>query len=200
MDICVVVQGPTLCEDVLNIKNYWNGMPIIFSTWEDSDKNCYTKDDIVIYNKYPNQRGVKNLNLQKVSSLNGIFKAKELGYKRVIKWRQDFYPSNYNKLLNLFKKDSINFYAYMNHEHGYVTDYFMEGDVDDMISLFEIKNINVPYPEFAFTQRLFELKLDTKSNFICKDLNGENDIFWKSKNFWLSKNNSLKAFTNVIKR
>jgi hypothetical protein len=200
MESCLVVQGPTICENVLNIKKYWDGFPVIFSTWEGSNKNCYSVDDVVIYNEYPTNNGIKNLNLQKVSSLNGFIKAKELGYDRVIKWRQDFYPSDYTKLIKLFKKDSINLYAYMIHKHGYITDYFMEGEINDMINLFNITDINVPYPEFAFTKRLFEIKLDKKSNFICKDLNKENDIFWKSKNIWLSKNISLNTFTNNIKK
>jgi hypothetical protein len=198
MNSCLIVQGPTFCDNVLNIKKYWNGIPIIFSTWKDCNKDCYSVDDIVIYNEYPTNNGVKNLNLQKVSSLTGILKAKELGYKRVIKWRQDFYPSDYKKLIKLFKEDCINFYAYMMHEHGYITDYFMEGEIDDMINLFNITDINVPYPEFAFTKRLFEIDLDKKSNFICKDLNKENDIFWKSKNIWLSEQNKSNIFNNFI--
>lgn len=198
MDRCLVVQGPTISKNVSNIKKYWNNIPIVFSTWEGSDKTNYSDEDIVIYNKYPNQYGKKNLNLQLFSSINGFLKAKELGFKRVIKWRQDMYPSNSNSLLELFKLDSINFYAFMQHEHGYVTDYFMEGSVDEMIELFNITNVNVPYPEYAFTQRVFELNLDKKINFVCNDLNEENDIFWISKNLWLSTNKKINRFTNKI--
>ncbi len=193
MDSCLIVQGPTIGDNVIDIKKYWNGFPIIFSTWKHRvDKGCYSDTDIVIYNEYPSRQGTNNLNLQLVSSLNGMLKAKEMGYKRVIKWRQDFYPSDYKKLINLFKKDCINFYSYVSHENGYVTDYFMEGDIDDMIKLFQIEDVNVPYPEFAFTKQLFDLGLDKKSNFICRELDDENDIFWKKKNLWLSRNNKYK--------
>lgn len=197
MNRCLVVQGPTHCENVLNIKKSWN-IPIIFSTWIDANKSCYSTNDVVIYNEYPKNYGRKNLNLQLVSSLNGFLKAKQMGFDRVIKWRQDMNPSNSDKLLNLFDTSFINFYAFMKHEHGYVTDYFMEGSVDEMIELFNITNVNVPYPEYAFTQRLFELNLDKKINFICKDLTEENDIFWISKNLWLSTNKKINRFTNKI--
>ena len=197
-DICIVVQGPTVCEDVQNLKECWKGFTIVFSTWEDANKSCYSDDDIVIYNKYPTNRGHQNLNLQRISSLNGFLKADSMGFKRVLKWRNDLKTNNGLELIKLFDKKCINFYSFINHKEGYLIDYFMEGNINDMINLFTINsnNLSAPYPEFAFTKRMYELGLDSKSNFVCKKLiRGEVDIFWRSRGYWFS-NNALRAEYN----
>ena len=52
MESCLIVQGPTIGDNVIDIKKYWNGFPIIFSTWKHRvDKECYSDTDIVIYNE-----------------------------------------------------------------------------------------------------------------------------------------------------
>ena len=33
MESCLIVQGPTIGDNVIDIKKYWNGFPIIFSTF-----------------------------------------------------------------------------------------------------------------------------------------------------------------------
>jgi hypothetical protein len=190
-DICIVVQGPTVCEDVQNLKECWKGFTIVFSTWEDANKSCYSDDDIVIYNKYPANKGPHNLNLQRISSLNGFLKADSMGFKRVLKWRNDLKTNNSIELIKLFDKNSINFYAFIHHREGYLNDLFMEGNIDDMINLFTIgsQHLNPSYPEFAFTKRMYQLGLDSKSNFICKKLiKDEVDIFWRSRSYWFSAN------------
>lgn len=190
-DICIVVQGQTVCEDVQNLKDCWKGFTIIFSTWEDANKSCYTDDDIVIYNKYPDNRGPQNLNLQRISSLNGFMKADSMGFKRVLKWRSDLKTNNGVEFIKLFDENSINFYAFMNHRDGYLTDFFMEGSIDDMINLFSIPSneLTPPYPEFAFTKRLYKLGLDSKINLICKKLIKEKaDVFWRTRRYWFYGN------------
>ena len=109
METCVIIQGPTVCDNVSMNKQSWKGYPIIFSTWEGSDMSCYQPTDLIILNEYPEEKGVKNLNLQIISTLSGLYKAKELGFKRAIKWREDFYPTNPSELLKLFKPECINF-------------------------------------------------------------------------------------------
>jgi hypothetical protein len=189
MKTVVVIQGGTMAELVPHLKDAWKGTPIIFSTWEDSDKSCYDENDLVLYNKIPEEKGVGNLNLQRVSSLNGFLKAKELGYDRVVKWRYDLLPKNSLGLLNLFKDDFINFYAFHDHNAGYLIDYFMEGEIDDMINLYTFTDLNVPHAEVAFTNRMFELELDKKANFICRLLSVDDvDVYWQKYNYWLSDN------------
>jgi hypothetical protein len=198
-DFCVVIQGPTFCENVQEHKKIWKDISIIFSTWEGSNKNCYSDDDLIIYNKIPDNHGIKNLNLQKISSLNGFLFAKKNGFKRVLKWRQDLIPSNPTKLINLFKEECLNFYTYYNHEDGYVCDYFIEGSVDDMISLFEEIKLNVLYPEHAITKSIFKLGYEHKINFIYENITRECDIFWKSKDIYLSQHKNTSVMLNFIK-
>ena len=185
-DICIVVQGNINPEWISKIKDGFKGYHKIYSTWQGTDTNLFDEWDVVIYNTIP-EAGVKNLNLQRVSSLNGFLKAKAMGFKRVLKWRTDFYCPNPKEFLETFDKDSINFYSW--HKDGYVTDFFMEGDIDEMIELFSFNNWNsVAYPERAFTNRLFELGLDKKVSFNCKKIFEPNDIKWLKQNYWLSDN------------
>lgn len=197
-DICLVVQGRTDKNFVNAIKEKFK-IPIIFSTWSDADKTAYDDSDIVLYNQYPSHSGPQNFQLQRVSSLNGFYKAKELGYSRVIKWRCDLEPNNSEELIKLFDRNCINFYAYVEHMDGYLTDYFIEGDVDDMIQLFDI-DANPPYPEYAFTKRLYELRFDKKINFLLNKLTEDNDILFKhsSNTFWMTNNKSLAQFKDTI--
>ena len=198
----IVVQGKTFCDTVQNLKDSWYPFPLIFSTWEGSE-NCYTDDDIVLFNAPPNHSGTHNFNMQLVSSLSGFQKAKELGFNRVVKWRSDFVIQEPQLLLNTFKPECLNLYAWHKHTKdvtdGYITDFFMEGDVDDLIQLFEIRDIHPPYPEFAFTRRLFEIGLNNKVNFICKELCKDGaDVYWTKHGYWLSDNVSQPQYKNSI--
>lgn len=198
-DICIVVQGPTNLSNVKKIKECWNGFNIIFSTWEGSDTSCYDDNDIVLYNEYPPNPGVMNINYQKVSSLNGFLKAKEMGFKRVLKWRSDFITNNPKKLLNLFDEKSLNLYSFQkNHLDGYITDFIMEAKIDKLISLFSF-DFNPPYPEWAFTKQMYQLGFDKNVNFICKELVKDDvDIFWIKRNYWLSDNSKYEGYANKL--
>lgn len=197
-DICVVVQGRTEIEFVKVLKEKFN-IPLIFSTWEDADKSAYSDSDEVLYNQYPSDRGIYNFHLQRISSLNGILKAKELGYKRVIKWRCDLEPNNSDELLKLFKLDCINFHSFVHHIHGYFADFYMEGNIDDMIELFSI-DWNPPYPEFAFTHKMYELKFDKKVNFILNKLTENNNILFKHKTgpYWITRHQTDTMHADIL--
>jgi hypothetical protein len=197
-DICVVIQGPTSNENVMKNKKCWEGIPIIFSTWVDSDKTAYDLDnDIVIFNEYPKEHGVGNWNLQRVSTLNGIILAKKLGYKRVLKWRSDFMTNNGINLYNLFDFDKMNFWSFIPHDGGYVTDYFMEGDINQMYELFNFES-NGPFAEKIMTKRLFDLNFLDKINFICKKLNSESDVYWIKSKYWLSQNKQISIYQDTL--
>jgi len=150
---------------------------------------------VVVYSPRPEIVGVGNLNLQRVSSLNGFIKAKELGYDRVVKWRYDLFPINCEEIFKSFKSDCLNFLAYHQHNAGYLVDYLSEGNVDDMIQLFTFSDFNVPHAEVAFTNRLFELGFDKKINFILKNLEKDRvDIYWQKYNNYLSHYKNIEAF------
>ena len=197
MNRCIVVQGPTNPNNVLNIKKYWEGFPLIFSTWKGANTSCYSTNDIVLFNDVPTNRGVRNLNLQRVSSLNGIVKAKEMGFSRVLKWREDMYPTNSDELISLFREDCINFYSYMNHGFGYVTDYFVEGPTDDLINFFTSMTITGPYPEHPFTEQIIKLKINNL-NFIGEDLTETNDVIWTKRNKRLFKEMQDNLHTVIL--
>lgn len=204
METVVVIQGPTHCDIIERIKKGWGNIPIIFSTWEGQPKFCYSDDDIVVYNKKPADVGVGNLNMQVISSMGGFLKAKELGYKRVVKWRSDLIPNDGVGLLNLFEKDCFNFYSFLDDRDGYLADFFMEGELDEMINLFTIDNLYPLHAEVAFTNRMFELGLDKKANFICKKLSENGvDIFWHKEVFgrmgyWYSENVEQEQYKDYI--
>jgi len=202
MKTAVIIQGKTICENIERLKEDWKEFQIIFSTWENEPEYCYQDDDIVIYSSLPQNYGVGNLNLQKISSLVGFQKAKELGFERVVKWRYDLFPINANELNKLFDRNSLNFLSFHDHNAGYLVDYFSEGSVDDMIELFSFENLNVLHAEVAFTNRMFELGFDTKMNFIINDLEKDKvDIYWQKYNHYLSTYKEVKAFgTKVFKR
>ena len=196
MSRCIVVQGNCNPQWLPMVREGWKRYPTVFSTWEGTDTNLFDEWDIVLYNVIPADKGVANLNLQKVSSLKGFLKAKEMGFKRVLKWRTDFYCPNPSELLKLFKDDKINFYAW--HRDNYVTDFFMEGDIDEMIEIFSMADTNVAFPEQAFTNSLMASGLASKAHFVCKDINESNNIKWLKGNYWLSQNALDNDYRNKI--
>ena len=196
MSRCIIVQGQTNVEYVKQIKESFKGNHIIFSTWEGTDTDIYDEWDVVLFNPIPADKGVANLNLQRVSSLKGFLKAKAMGFKRVLKWRSDFICASGEELLKLFPEDKMSFYAW--HRDNYVTDFFMEGDIDEMINLFSFDGMNARFPEQAFTNRMFELGLDSKAHFVCKDIFEPNDIKWLKPNYWFSFNTLDNDYRNKI--
>ena len=196
MSRCIVVQGQTNPQYVKQIKECFKGYHIIFSTWEGTDRDIYDEWDVVLYNPIPADKGVANLNLQRVSSLKGFLKGKEMGFKRVLKWRSDFICASGEELFKLFPEDKLSFYAW--HRDNYVTDFFMEGDIDEMINLFSFDGMNARFPEQAFTNRMFELGLDSKAHFVCKDIFEPNDIKWLKRNYWFSFNTLDNDYRNKI--
>ena len=104
--LAVVIQGALLLKDdftLETVKLYKQSFPgtlLIVSTWLGEDNNTIKQlkdlDCIVIENDKPDYHGMFNINLQIVSSAEGIKKAKELGAEYVIKTRTDqrLYASN----------------------------------------------------------------------------------------------------------
>jgi hypothetical protein len=183
---CVVVQGQTHPEWITQIKQSWVGYQVIYSTWDNSDKNLYDESDIVIYNPIPEKIGVGNLNLQKISTVNGFMKAKELGWNKALKWRSDMIPNNPDELFKLFKSDKLNIYAWVNHMDGYVCDYFMEGICDDMIMAFDFVPEGL-YPEYVITKQIWNSGLNKKLNTIFSGINKEVDVEWLKYGYSLSR-------------
>jgi hypothetical protein len=193
---CVVVQGPTYPQWITKVKESWVGYQVIFSTWDNVDKSLYDESDIVIYNPHPASAGIKNLNYQKVSTINGVIKAKELGWDRVLKVRSDFSTTTADGLFKLFDKTKLNLHGYWH--LGYISDFFMEGEVDDILKLFDVC-INGRFPEWHLTRQLYITELYKKSVCICDKMElNVADIKWEKLGYWFSIHNDGRYITNVL--
>jgi hypothetical protein len=189
-ELAIIIQGPS--TNVEELKNAWSGYNLIWSTWE-GEESKYNNSDVVILNKLPKQKGVQNIALQKETTLNGINKAKELGYSRVLKWRSDLVPSNPNMLINSFKSECINFLAWHN-EGKYFVDYFVEGDIQDIYKIWNIPRINDVFAEKITTENILSLGYK-KFNFVLNDLSDSNEIYWLKRNLKLSNYKNEKCYT-----
>ena len=155
----IVMQGPIQKENqftIETIKLYnqtFNGAQIILSTWE--DENSKIIDEAIslgaeiILNKKPTIFGPFNINLQLVSSQNGIQLANDHGVKYIMKTRTDqrFYRHDiFNYFTNLLEafplKEckhqferliTMSFGTCKYRKYG-ITDFMMFGDSRDMLS------------------------------------------------------------------
>ena len=194
-DSVVIIQGPS--DYVSEQKNVWSGFNIIWSTWEGSE-NKYTSNDNVIFNTYPVDAGVKNISLQMISTLNGIKKAKELGFKRCLKLRSDIIPKNAINFVNTFKKNHINFLAWHN-GGNYFIDYFMEGSVNILENIWSLPVIHGDFPEKILTENIFSLGYTKESfNFILENIGNDNELYWAKYNVNLSSYNTNKVYSKTI--
>ena len=193
---CVVVQGPTYSQWITKVKESWIGYQVIFSTWDNADRSLYDESDIVIYNPIPSDAGVNNLNYQKVSTINGFKKARELGWDRALKVRGDFSTTSADGLFELFDKTKLNLHGYW--RHGYISDFFMEGSVDDILTLFDVPSSG-PYPEWNITKQLYTSGLDKKSTCISDKLVvNVADIRWEKWAYWFSVHSDGVHITNIL--
>jgi hypothetical protein len=190
--ICIVIQGPS--DYVHEQKNAWEETKVIFSTWEGSEDK-YSNEDTVIFNKVPVSGGVRNYELQRLSTYNGILLAKELGYEYVLKLRSDLIPTSGNKFLEILNLDSINFLCWHDNHvhdefHGYFVDYLMFGKVEDLEKIWDSNYTQFNVPELSMTKQYFNLFDTSKLNFFLKSLNDTNELIWKKNGINLSTYNS----------
>ena len=186
---CVVVQGKTNLEALPKIQKCFEGYQIIYSCWVDDDNSVYLPTDIVVCNEKPENFGTSNFYLQKNSTIAGMRKALELGWDRALKWRSDMWCTDSDELMKLFDNESLNLYFWVRNVHGYITDFFMEGEIQDIIILFDTDiPVRYNYPEFAITLQFFRNSFDRKVRFMGKKLGDTCDIFWEKHSCWMSQN------------
>jgi hypothetical protein len=194
---CVVIQGP-VHKDILNdIRRGWSGYKLIFSTWPDTNLDDFHSTETVVISEMPENRGVFNFQLQRVSTIAGMKHAQELGWERAIKWRSDMIPKGGESFWNLFDTEYLNFYMWADVSGGYLTDYFMEGKVDEIMAIFDVENEGA-FPEWNVTRRVRDLGLWDKLKCIGGFLGGKADVKWETKGFWLSENINHSVFTSNI--
>jgi hypothetical protein len=191
----IIIQGQS--NYVTELKVAWKDYHLIWSTWKGTESS-YNADDVVIYNDMPHDTGTGNVALQQKTTLNGTLKAKELGFKRVLKWRNDMIPINAIEFINLFYKEGINmFYFYNGNGYKYFVDYFMEGTVEDIYNMWSFDNIHPPFAESALTDNI-KIKNLKNINFVGKKITNNNDILWLKKNIKLSTYVNWGSFMEKI--
>lgn len=186
-DFVVLIQGGI--DFLPKQKEIWKGYNIIFSTWKGNEKH-FDENDIVIFNDFPLDPGPANVNLQLISTINGLQKAKELGFKKILKIRSDLIPTNVTKFINLLNFEKLNFLCWHGHEvypdcPGYLVDYLMAGEIDQMIKLWSFKEIFCVVPEVMLTWSYIE-NCNTDTEYFLHSLTEDNDLFWIKNNIFLS--------------
>ena len=197
-DFVVIVQGGS--GYVEQIRKALDGFDVIFSTWV-GEQSKYLESDIVVYNEMPKYTGPANLNLQKISTVGGLIKAKELGYKRALKLRSDLIPKNTKDFIKLLDNEDLNFLCWHSHEvypncPGYLVDYLMSGKIDDLLVLWDIKDMSwCRVPEIHITQQyISQLMGEVNVRYFLQELNQSNDLFWIKRNINLSSYQASKSY------
>lgn len=160
----------------------------------------------MIFNQIPPYPGPANLNLQKISTMAGLQKAKQLGFRRVLKLRSDIIPTNMGEFIKLLDNNFLNFLCWHAHEvypncPGYLVDYLMSGPIDYLVELWDILDMNwCSVPEVYITQQ-YILKLLDKVNiqYFLPNLNKDNDLFWAKQGIFLSSYQSNNIYDKYRK-
>ena len=181
-NFCIVIQGPS--NHVPLLKEKWGTeIPLIWSTWV-GEESKYDTNDMVVFSEPPVDRGVHNLYMQTVTTLNGINKAKELGFENVIKMRSDQFPTTPNEFVNLFDENKITFLsAHENNGDPFLIDYFMGGSIHDVELLWSFPKLPFRFPEQAITFQLKNTELKTRVAFTHNTMSTENEVWWMGRNF-----------------
>lgn len=188
--IAIVVQGAS--TNVEEQKTAWRMVSgdLIFSTWV-GEESKYTEMDKVVYSEPPAEPGPANFNYQMKSTVEGLKKAKELGYTHALKIRGDLIPTAAEDFLNLFKlKNSIYFLCWHAHRAypncpGYLVDYLTFGTVDDLLNLWSIDNVFYTVPEILLTQSFIDKFEPSKLEYFLDELNPDNNLYWIKRNVYL---------------
>jgi|TARA_B100000035_G_C20947402_1_gene530383 hypothetical protein len=144
--IDIVIQGPytdftdEVIESYLNIEKVQN---IIVSCWDTDKKEEYVSDRVkfVRNDEYPPYSGVLNINMQLITSLNGV-KASNADYVMKVRSDQKVNLQGMNNMFDYFLEDKQkgkiyicgNLYTYLFHPRDWI---FM-GYKEDMINFFDI--------------------------------------------------------------
>jgi len=178
-DFCIIIQGPS--RYVTQLKENYGDLPIIWSTWVGEEGNYNPNTDKVVLSHQPQNRGVHNLNMQRISTVNGLDFAKKLGYEYAIKMRSDQFPTNPIEFVKLFDKDKVTFLsAHKGGGNPYLIDYYMGGSIDDLLELWDLKVDGWSFPERAITDSAIK-KFKDKLSFTQSTMSLENDVYWISR-------------------
>lgn len=189
-DFVIVVQGPTSYLPVM--KTIFKKYNVIYSTWT-GEEHKYDYNDIAVFSKIPSYKGPANMNLQKISTLAGLEKGKELGYERALKLRSDLMPTNIEALMKMLDNQDLNFLCWHYHEvypscPGYLVDYLMSGRIDDLFILWNIDDMEkCLVPEINLTNQYINKLMSTVNiSYFLDSLSPNNDLYWIKHELMLS--------------
>ena len=195
--ICLIIQGPSHYVDIIKQKYKDNNIQIIFSTWI-GEESKYDENDIVVFNKMPQERGVQNVMLQQLSTYNGLLKAKELGFETAIKIRSDAYFTDLSSFLkNNIDYNKLNFLYFLDYHringpdknsnyYKYFCDYIQISSVDNLLKMWDFKYEKVSYAEQLITKQVFNTFNKEEISFIGNYLTKDCDIYLISRRLSLS--------------
>jgi len=207
--ICLIIQGSSDYVNIIKEKYKDSNIQIIFSTWV-GEESKYNENDIVIFNKMPQERGVQNVMLQQLSTYNGLLKAKELGFKNAIKIIEDTYFTelslflkndiDYNKLNFLFFLDyhRIGGPDKSNNNYKYFCDYIQVSTVDNLLKMWDFKYDKCSYSEQLTTKHIFNSFKKEEITFIGNYLTKDCDIYLISRKLYLSTLNNHTHYKIVL--
>jgi hypothetical protein len=193
------------------LETYKNNSDKIISTWNDQDKELI---DILKLNNFIIVQTEKpeieiSSNLQSIAIMNGINKAKELGFTHAIRTRSDLECNN----ITLFKNIIINKYLQdnkfacltgLNTSDGiYFFDFIISGNLDQLSNFFSnlnIKNKRYDFPEKFWVQSYLKKNEDISKddikqlfNFFINDCKENNISF-----IWLKTNENILESSIVV--
>lgn len=149
----IVIQGPTnYYKEIVPI--YKDTPNVVWSTWEDepADNIKFIEQHMsVVLCQKPNFPGHLNINMQTVSTLEGIKYLKEKGITEILKTRGDVMITNLDIFLKILKNKEMAFLAiakegarkdiyyelvYPHYSHDYPVDLVLYGSVENMSNAF----------------------------------------------------------------
>lgn len=212
-DICIIIQGSTNENYLRQIKESYkkSKIQLIFSTWKGEEKK-YNKNDLVIFNTMPKEKGIKNVMLQRLSTYNGLLKAESLGYKYAIKIRSDAYFTNIENFLkcniNLNKLNFIYFIDCIRSDdrtrQQYFYDFCQISTITNLLKMWTFNYEKCNYSEELTTKNILKTFKKNDIAIIGDCLNKDNDIYWINRNIslfdlgpkgnWCAKNENKPSF------
>jgi len=217
-DIAIVLQGPIITEEDFTLEtakiyqNEFPGVSIIISTWNDLSTvlaEKFQKEGIVlVLSKKPEWNGISNINLQLVSTINGLRKAEHLSKTYVVKTRTDqriynpFFLSSLKLLdkypiefenLSLEKRIIVSSMSTLKYRPYGVTDMLMIGKTTDLIKYWNIRqddrNLTIPG---GLTVKEYALQTTAETYILTKFLENQGiPIYFSLKQTW-------EAYTKIF--
>ena len=148
--------------------------------------------------------------LQQISTYNGLLKAKEMGFENAIKIRSDAYFTDLSCFLkNDIDFNKLNFLFFLNYYrmddpntkkniYKYFYDFAQISNIDNLLKMWNFKYYKCSYSEQITTNHVFNNFKKEDIFFIGNYLTKSCDIYWISRNLYLSNLNNDSNYKITI--